>query len=141
MWPLYIGSNGQIRKSIPFSVMVAGFLAYPAHSLCRFLHLSRMDGAYARARWVLRPAHPKKGAAHVYFVRRVRILLDHPPSVPGISECMVPKGQEAGTPPSKSGLAGAIRWAATGCMHTPGRYARCQPARGHRDKLMYGGRC
>jgi len=23
MWPLYIGSNGQIRKSIPFSVKVA----------------------------------------------------------------------------------------------------------------------
>ena len=23
MWPLYVGSNGQIRKSIPFSVKVA----------------------------------------------------------------------------------------------------------------------
>lgn len=25
MWPLYIGSNGQIRKSIPFSVKVAWY--------------------------------------------------------------------------------------------------------------------
>jgi hypothetical protein len=37
MWPLYIRSNGQIRKSIPFSVKVAGYSAHRAMVVSRVM--------------------------------------------------------------------------------------------------------
>jgi hypothetical protein len=57
-------------------------------------------------------------------VLRVRILLDHPPSTPGSSDCMVPRGRDL---PFQ---VWARRCHPLGGLHAPGRCPRCQPRRG-----------
>jgi hypothetical protein len=68
--------------------------------------------------------HTRRCSARVL---RVRVLHSHPPPASGGSDCMW--CHEAGTSPSKSGLAGATRWAAMDCM-PQGAVRAAHPAAG-----------
>jgi hypothetical protein len=63
MWPLYIGSNGQIRKSVPFSVKVASCPRplRPAHTALRPLPINGIAASTrppaTAGKWAI-PSHP-----------------------------------------------------------------------------------